>query len=70
MPRTLPSGPELSKTRLMMFPPEGRGVRFLFRDRDLDDLIDMLSSLWQTLRRRCIAQRRVIDVVALECFGN
>jgi hypothetical protein len=54
----------------MIFPPEGRGVRFLFRDRDLDDLIDMLSSLWLTLRWRYLAQRRVFDMVALKCFGN
>ncbi|GHC16631.1 hypothetical protein GCM10007291_13970 [Gemmobacter nanjingensis] len=38
VPRTLPSGPELSKTRLMMLPIV-RG-RFDFeRERDLEDLI-------------------------------
>ena len=43
VPRTLPSGPELSKTRLMMLPPEGR-LRFdLDRERDLDDLITSVS---------------------------
>src|SRR6056297_1299809 len=44
VPRTLPSGPELSKTRLTIFPTER--LRFgLFRERDLDDLIFLQSSL-------------------------
>ena len=38
VPRTLPSGPELSKTRLMMLPSE-RGRFALERERDLEDLI-------------------------------
>ncbi len=40
VPRTLPSGPELSNTRLMILPPVGRRLRFLLpRDRDFDDLM-------------------------------
>src|SRR5690606_16502902 len=40
VPRTLPSGPELSKTRLTIFP----SVRWRFdllRERDFDDLISL-----------------------------
>jgi len=44
VPRTLPSGPELSKTRLTTLPTDR--LRFdLFRERDLDDLMSLQSSL-------------------------
>ena len=39
----------------MILPPDGRLLRFLFRDRDFDDLIDVLSSLWLSLRWHYIA---------------
>jgi hypothetical protein len=45
VPRTLPSGPELSKTRLMMLPID-RG-RFDFeRERDFDDLMFSVFPDW------------------------
>ena len=45
VPRTLLSGPELSNTRLTILPMER--LRFSFdRERCLDDLIALLSSLW------------------------
>ena len=39
VPRTLPSGPELSKTRLTMLPSDRGLLRDLLRERDLEDLI-------------------------------
>lgn len=35
----MPSGPELSNTRLTMFPPEGRLRLDFDRERDLEDLM-------------------------------
>ena len=67
VPRTLPSGPELSKTRLMMFPPEGRLLRFLFRDRDFDDLMNVLSSsLWAY----CFTHELACTACPLRCGGD
>ncbi|KAF0674925.1 hypothetical protein PMES_02633 [Profundibacterium mesophilum KAUST100406-0324] len=62
VPRTLPSGPELSKTRLTMF-PEGR-LRFDFdRERDFEDLMVLLypALLWHLRdpwRLPCVRRRR------------
>jgi len=39
VPRTLPSGPELSKTRLITLPVGRRLFWFLFRERDLFELL-------------------------------
>ena len=50
VPRTLPSGPELSKTRLTTLPPEEGRLRFdLDRERDLDDLILIVLALFRHL---------------------
>lgn len=49
VPRTLPSGPELSKTRFTTLPPEGRLRLFLARERDLEDLILLYVSLINSL---------------------
>ena len=46
----------------MMLPPEGRLLRFLFRDRDFDDLIDVLSSLWLSLRWRMSRSMRAVNM--------
>ena len=52
VPRTLPSGPELSNTRLTTFPPEGRLRLDFDRERDLDDLIYMLSIFFYRVSTR------------------
>ena len=54
VPRTLPSGPELSKTRLMILPID-RG-RFDFeRERDFDDLMFSVFPdwVWHCPKRLC-----------------
>ena len=58
VPRTLPSGPELSNTRLTTLPKD-RGLRDLLRERDLEDLIVPL--FWSGAKRRLDAVGVVIQ---------
>ena len=59
VPRTLPSGPELSKTRFTILPSE-RWRFDLLRERDFDDLITLSVSgsslVWTALRAASAAK--------------
>jgi hypothetical protein len=54
----------------MMLPPVGRLLRFLFRDRDFVDLMDVLSSLWLSLLWPYIAQKKRVSILGLAMIGD
>ena len=69
VPRTFPSGPELSNTRFTAFPTER--LRFDFdRERGLEDLIWFLSSLWSGLARLCPAMARFGVRLSVQRLAN
>ena len=64
----MPSGPELSNTRLTTLPPEGRLRLFFDRERDLDDLICLTSALL-VFADEPVRRRLRLVLPDIDCLG-